>query len=180
MKLYCPVCDCKQEIEIIEKEETYSVKGEPITIMASVCTCVTCHEEILSLEYDDNNICKAYAIYRSRHNLLQPEEIKAIREQYNITQVTFARILGVGDKTIARYENGSLQDEAINNLIFLAKDPKNFAALLEKNQNSISCEERERLKWLCGHVTFYAEWRNKPSIFSYGNYSQAVQMTSCA
>ena len=33
MKLYCPVCNSKQEVSIISKEETYPVKGEPITIM---------------------------------------------------------------------------------------------------------------------------------------------------
>lgn len=101
MKLYCPVCNSKQEVSIISKEETYPVKGEPITIMASICTCASCGEEILSLQHDDDNLRRAYAIYRSRHNLLQSEEIKAIRDQYGISQVNFARILGVGDKTIA-------------------------------------------------------------------------------
>ena len=71
----------------------------------------------MSFEYDDDNLRKAYAEYRTRHGLLQPHEIKAIREKYGISQVNFARIIGVEDKTITRYENGSLQDEAINNLI---------------------------------------------------------------
>lgn len=179
MKLYCPVCDSKQEVSIISKEETYPVKGEPITIMANICTCASCGEEILSLQHDDDNLRRAYAIYRSRHNLLQPEEIKKIREQYGISQVNFARILGVGDKTIARYENGSLQDEAINNLILLAKNPENFGILLEKNKAAIPPEEAERLMQINGSVKVYTVWENKQSPFAY-SFNQEAQMISCA
>ena len=60
MKQYCPVCDCEQKVKIVRKEETYSVKGEPITIEANVCTCAKCHEEIMSLEYDSDNLRRAY------------------------------------------------------------------------------------------------------------------------
>lgn len=138
MKQYCPVCGNEQEVKLVKKEETYPVKGEQITIQATVCTCAQCGEELMSFEYDDDNLRKAYAEYRTRHGLLQPHEIKAIREKYGISQVNFARIIGVGDKTVARYENGSLQDEAINNLIMLAGDPKNFAQLLDKNEHLYS------------------------------------------
>lgn len=124
--MYCPTCECEQEILLVQKEETYPVKGEPITINATVCTCAHCGEEIMSIEYDDGNLRKAYAKYRSRHGLLQPEEIKAIREQYGVSQVEFARIIGVDDNAIARYENGSLQDEAANTQILLARDHKSF------------------------------------------------------
>lgn len=167
MKQFCPVCGCVQEIRLIQKEETYPVKGENITIAATVCVCATCGEEILSFDYDDDNLRKAYAKYRSSHALLQPDEIKAIREQYGISQVTFARIIGVGDKTIARYENGSLQDEAINNLIVLAQDPKNFALLLDKNEQVISHDEVKRLRETLGCVKVFAVWSNTQSDYTY-------------
>ena len=124
--MYCPACEREREIFLIRKDETYPVKGEPITVRATVCLCAYCGEEIMSPEYDDDNLRKAYAKYRSLHGLLQPEEIKAIREQYGVSQVAFARIIGVDDKAIARYENGSLQDEATNDRIMLARDHKKF------------------------------------------------------
>lgn len=146
MKRYCPHCMCEKEVFLKAKEETYSVKGTNITILAEVVTCKTCGEEIMDFEYDDINLGKAYAAYRRLNNLLTPQQIKAIRERYEISQVAFARILGVGDKTIARYENGSLQDEAINNLIMLAKDPYNFQKLLNKNKTKISKDEFDRIE----------------------------------
>ncbi len=105
----------------------------------------------MSFEYDDDNLRKAYAKYRSLHGLLQPEEIKAIREQYGVSQVAFARIIGVDDKAIARYEKGSLQDEAINNLIMLVRDPENFVRLLKKNKNLITVKEVRHLIGVVHH-----------------------------
>lgn len=163
MKYYCPACESEQETLVIQKQETYPVKGEPTPIQANVCTCAKCGEEIMTLQYDDDNLRRAYAKYRSRHGLLQPEEIKAIREQYEVSQITFARIIGVGDKTIARYENGSLQDEAINNLILLAKDPKNFLLLLDRNESKIAPEEAERLRKTFGEVRVFVRWSNTQS-----------------
>ena len=167
MKQYCPVCGCEQEIRLIPKKETYPVKGEGITITANVCTCKKCGEEIMSFDYDDDNLRKAYEKYRSLHGLLQPNEIKAIREQYGVSQVNFARIIGVGDKTIARYENGSLQDEAINNLIMLSKDPKNFMQLLDKNKTFISHDEVNRLRKFFGQARVLVIWENAQDDYTY-------------
>ena len=72
MKQYCPVCGCEQDVLLIQKEETYPVKGEDITIDATVCTCAHCGEELLNVDYDDNNLRKAYAKYRAAHKLLTP------------------------------------------------------------------------------------------------------------
>ena len=159
-KLYCPKCHSQQNVRFVEKTETFPVKGENVAVQATVCTCASCGEELLSPEYDDATLRAAYSIYRERHGLLQPSEIKEIREQYQVSQTSFARILGVGDKTIARYENGSLQDEAINNLILLARNPENFHKLLEKNKNKLSADEINRLEKQLGLATVYIKWEN--------------------
>ena len=83
---------------------------------------------------DDKNLVKAFRIYREKHNLLQPEEIKNIREKYGLTQMAFAQILGLGDKTIARYEAGSIQDAAPNTLISLSRYPNVFKEMVETNK----------------------------------------------
>ena len=130
---YCPVCNSEQEVLLIQKEETYLMRGEPFTIDVTVCTRAHCGEEIMTEEYDDDNLRKAYAKYRTRHGLLQPEESKAIREQYGVSQIAFARMVGEDDKAIARYENGSLQTKAANDRIMLARDHKNFLLLKQRN-----------------------------------------------
>lgn len=75
---------------------------------------------------------KLYNEYRKLNSFLLPEEIKSIREKYGVTQVEFAQILGLGNKTITRYENGSLQNVAHNNLIkIVERNPEEFLKLLK-------------------------------------------------
>lgn len=138
MSMYCPNCDSEVESVVRDMSETYPVKGEEVTISAHVRICCCCGEQMWDEELDSKNLQMAFSIYRQRHNLLQPVEIRMIREKYGLSQVAFARILGFGDKTIARYENGSIPDAAQNNLIDLIQHPSNFEELLEKNKEKIS------------------------------------------
>lgn len=142
MKAYCEHCRESRETEVIQIAEEISVKGFPINIDATVRVCSDCKSRIGDNSLDDANLDKAFREYRNAKGLLMPEQIKAIRESYRLSQVAFAKILGLGDKTIARYENGSLQEEAQNNLILLMQDPNNFRILLEKNKDELSADDR--------------------------------------
>lgn len=137
----CPNCNSEVESVVRTVLETYPVKGEEITINAQVRFCLCCNQEIWDDELDAQNLLDAFAEYRKRHDLLQPAEIRMIREKYGLSQVAFARVLGLGDKTIARYENGSIADSAQNNLIELMRQPSNFKMLLEKNKAKITKQD---------------------------------------
>lgn len=141
--MYCPICDREVESVVRVVSETYPVKGEEVTIDAHVRFCVHCDEELWDEELDAQNLLDAFAAYRRKHSLLQPAEIRATREKYGLSQTAFARVLGFGDKTITRYENGSIADAAQKNLIYLAQEPRNFKTLLEKNQDRISPADYE-------------------------------------
>ncbi len=136
--MFCPTCNSIVDSIVEVVQETYPVKGEDITIDAHVRFCACCHTDIWDDELDSQNLLDAYAVYRRKHGLLQPEDIRATRENYALSQTAFARILGLGDKTITRYENGSIPDTAPNNLIFLCQQPSIFENLLEKNKDKIS------------------------------------------
>lgn len=141
--MYCPKCQAEVSTVVQEMTESYPVKGEPVLVEAQVRICSVCGEEVWDDVLDSQNLRRAYAQYRKTHGLLQPEEIQEIRELYGLSQVVFARILGLGDKTVARYENGSLADAAQNNLIALARDPENFRQLLEMSRCRITDQDYE-------------------------------------
>lgn len=136
--IFCVSCREDRNYEMRKERETYPVKGEPITIEANVTYCNVCGEKIWNQELDDENIITAFRVYRDKYRLLQPEEIKNIREKYDLTQVAFAQILGLGDKTIAQYETGSIQDAAPNTLISLSQYPDVFKNIVELNKVRIS------------------------------------------
>jgi len=145
-KLLCPACLKTVAPSVIEREETLPVRGEDVTVLAKVAVCPACGEDIGTDTLDDATLTAAYHIYRSRHGLLQPEHIRAIRSKYGLGQKAFARLLGWGDVTLARYETGSLQSKSHDTALRLAEDPDHVRELLRLHGNRLSPEQRETLE----------------------------------
>jgi len=66
---------------------------------------------------------RALVAYRSRYDLLSPDEIRSIRERHHLTQAQLARLLRLGGKTISRWESGrNIQTAAMDVLLRLIRD----------------------------------------------------------
>ncbi len=146
MMNYCEICGKEVETKIISRKETFKVCGEDIEVDAQVMVCVDCGEEIFCEELDSATLISAYNEYRKKHKLLLPEEIKKIREQYGLSQRSFAKLLNWGDKTICRYENGSVQDRAHNSLLLFLREPENMRTYLTENE--VMLDERQKARLL--------------------------------
>lgn len=124
-KSFCT--ECEKDVKI-KKETRENVQrligGKLITGNLIVCHCTECGAIVSIPEYERLNDKEFFSKYRQECGLLQPEEIKATREKYGLSQANFAKLLGMGEKTITRYENGSVQDEAHDTLIRAAQDAK--------------------------------------------------------
>jgi putative zinc finger/helix-turn-helix YgiT family protein len=65
----------------------------------------------------------AVAIYRRKHGLLSADEIRSIRERFNLTQAELARLLRLGGNTVSRWESGrNVQSAAMDVLLLLIRD----------------------------------------------------------
>ena len=126
MKKYCEECRREVDTKIVKKTEIYKVCREAVEVEAQILVCIDCGEELYCEELDNATLINAYNIYRRKHKLLLPEEIKKIREQYGLSQRGFSKLLNWGDKTICRYENGSIQDKAHNSLLLFYVNYCNF------------------------------------------------------
>lgn len=84
---------------------------------------------------------KSFFLHIKGKNLPLPEEIKAIRNKYNLTQKAFSILLGFGEKTITRYENGSIQDDTHNLLIKLMDDQETFKKVWKIRKNLLTEKE---------------------------------------
>ncbi len=146
MRKYCEECGREVETKVITEKETYDVCGEPIEVDAQILVCAECREQFYCEELDNATLIRAYNEYRIRHKLLLPEEIKKIREQYGLSQRSFGRLLNWGDKTICRYENGSIQDKAHNSLLLFLREPENMRTYLTENE--IVLNEKQKAKLL--------------------------------
>lgn len=146
MRKYCEECGREVETKIITRKEVYDVCGESIEVEAQVLVCAECGEEFYCEELDSTTLIRAYDEYRRRHKLLLPEDIRKIREQYGLSQRSFAKLLNWGDKTICRYENGSIQDKAHNSLLLFLREPENMRTYLTENE--VVLEEKQKAKLL--------------------------------
>ena len=146
MMEYCDTCGKEVKAKIISRQETFNVCGEDITVEAQVLVCTECGEELFCEKLDSATLVNAYNEYRRKHKLLLPDEIKKIREQYGLSQRSFAKLLNWGDTTICRDENGSVQDKAHNSLLLFLRDPENMRTYLTENETAL--DERQKAKLL--------------------------------
>lgn len=145
MMNYCEACGKEVEAKVISRKEIFNVCGEDIEVNAQVMVCADCGEELFCEELDSATLIDAYNEYRKKHKLLLPEEIKKIREQYGLSQRSFAKLLNWGDKTICRYENGSVQDRAHNSLLLFLREPENMRTYLTENEVMLDERQKSRL-----------------------------------
>jgi HTH-type transcriptional regulator/antitoxin MqsA len=77
---------------------------------------------------------RASAIIRGEEGLLAPAEIKAIRKSIGLTQPQLEDLLGVGPKTVGRWEKGTvIQNGGTDTLLRLIRDvPEALHHLLDK------------------------------------------------
>ena len=105
---FCSTCGDFTSSSIKNTTETFHVRGIDITITSPARICENCGEIIFDEVLDDEKLKLVYRAYREQKGMLQPEEIRAIRERRNLTQEECSKVLGFN---VARYENGSLQSE---------------------------------------------------------------------
>jgi len=143
---FCPNCEEYTDVTPRVEKEVYNVRGDPIEIEAEVVICQECGEKVFDEERDSSNLEKAYKVYRDKHNLLSPDEIRSIREKYGLSQRAVSRLLGCGEITIHRYENGAIQDNAHDNLLRSIADPKNMQRFFETNRDKLPTYTVARLE----------------------------------
>lgn len=136
----CPICEGVRNLIYGSQKEKVMVRGEEIDVPVKLFYCPTGDHYFQSFDDDEERTQLAYREYRDRKGFLQPEEIKKIREQYGLSQRTFARFLKWGDITVHRYESGAIQDDAHNDVLLLIKSFEDFIKYFDKKKNSIDPE----------------------------------------
>jgi putative zinc finger/helix-turn-helix YgiT family protein len=100
------------------------INGEEITVpSASHLKCPKCGEIVLRFQEAKRLHEDASEIYRRKQGLLSADDIRAIRERFNLTQADLARLLRLGANTVSRWESGrNVQTAAMDMLLRLIRD----------------------------------------------------------
>jgi len=101
--------------------------GEEFTVLVNGLQCTECALATLDNEHSGEFTRLISDAYREKHGLLTGKQIREARKGLGVSQEEFAHYLGVGPASVNRWENGQIQDEAMNELILLKTDL--FAAM---------------------------------------------------
>lgn len=143
-KIYidCPLCEKCHEVEERERMTSVTLKGEEVMYEERFYFCENAEKEeseFTSASMMNENLLKARNAYRIKKGLLTSDEIVAIRENYGLSQIDLARLLGWGEATVSRYESKAIQDEAYDTMLRLVKDnPLKALEFLKKNNKKFS------------------------------------------
>lgn len=132
--------ECGGELRAIHSAASFEIGRRKAVVEVHRFQCADCGEEMFTPEQADAAQIAAADEFRRQDGLLTPREILAIRDSYRLTQAQFEKVLGVGPKTVVRWERGTVfQNPATDQLLRVIREvPQAFAFLAKKN--GVVCE----------------------------------------
>ncbi len=127
----CPECDHRR-LQPTVTTLSGATHGESFDLVSDALVCPGCGFKTISVEKMGEFGLRVADAYRIKHGLLTSTQIKDRRLDLGMNQQQFANYVGVGSSSVKRWELGSIQDVAMNDLILLKTDlQKASANLLE-------------------------------------------------
>ncbi|MCP4701742.1 MAG: type II toxin-antitoxin system MqsA family antitoxin [Gammaproteobacteria bacterium] len=119
-KKLCPVCG-EGKLSMRQTKTELEYCGKQATLPILFAECDVCGSEIARDEESRANKRTVLRFHKQVSGLLSGGEIRAIREQYNLTQTLAAKLLG-GPTAFSKYENDdAMHSEAMDNLLRLMR-----------------------------------------------------------
>lgn len=118
----CPRCGTM--MDDVRDELFYPVNGQQVRVAeSSHLRCPKCEEVVLRHQDARRLRERAFEQFRREQKLLSAEEIRAIRERFELTQGALAQLLRLGSNTVSRWESGrTVQSAALDVLLRLIRD----------------------------------------------------------
>ena len=137
---YCPLCEAPGVTTILHQDSfDYRLRGGKVTLHATIPVrcCGACEFEYI----DDEGAQIKHAAVCKHLGVLSPTEVRAIREGHGLNRETFARITGLEEATLEKWERGALiQNRADDNYLRLLESPENLPRLRGDETRAGSCD----------------------------------------
>jgi HTH-type transcriptional regulator / antitoxin MqsA len=114
---------CGGEMDHVHEDAEIQIGNRTAVVGVSRSRCKDCGEIFYTPEEMDAAQMAAAEQLRKEDNLLGPADIRDIRAQYDLTQAQLEKLLGVGPKTVVRWERGTVfQSRSTDVLLRLIHD----------------------------------------------------------
>lgn len=130
-KIDSPFADCKAVLNVAPQKMSF--RKEEFDVYDYYYVCDETKKEFTTAEATDLTLKQLYNQYRENNNILFPEQIKKLREQYGLTPVKMSEVLGFGENVFRNYEKGEIPSKSNAKTLDLITNPDNFIELAEKS-----------------------------------------------
>ena len=115
-KEVCPLCS--GHLRSAEAVREVRIGSRSARVLDEFVLCASCGEEFYGPGQMDAALRRAATVLREDEGLLSEKKIKALRERLGLSQRAFEQLLGVGPKTVVRWEKGTVfQNRATDSLL---------------------------------------------------------------
>jgi HTH-type transcriptional regulator/antitoxin MqsA len=129
----CPICGAT--VTSVTGPIDVGLGARRVMVEAEHLACTECGERFHPPGQVDALQREAAAESRRQDRLLTPDEIRQVRERLGMSQAAFERLLGVGAKTVVRWERGTVsQNRTTDALIRLVDAVPGVSAFLRELQ----------------------------------------------
>lgn len=134
MEFYCDYCNKEIQHPIIAHiPRVIVINKETFNVMEDVAYCPICNFIMHTPEYEEAALRHAYDLYRRKHHMLQPSDIKYYRKKYCLPQWAASALLGLKD--IGLFERGTLQNNSTEAILDILKHPAQLLKRLNKRDD---------------------------------------------
>jgi len=124
-----------KEMQIIKEKRKSVFRKEEFDIVFHAYKCEDTGELFEDESFAELNYNQVLNKYREKHSIPFPEQIKSIREKYDVSQNKMSGILGFGVNTYRQYENGEMPSISNARLIKMIEDPHEFKKAVHLNKD---------------------------------------------
>ena len=131
----CENCEEDVEYKLGKIKKKLMMRGIEIEVELYRGFCNQCGHEVYPAKYDKINYLIAHDEYKKKVGLLTSEDIIRMRKKRGMSQRDLANFIQCGEKNIARYERGAIQDRVFDYLIRLVDDDEAYEQMKKLNKS---------------------------------------------
>jgi HTH-type transcriptional regulator/antitoxin MqsA len=103
---------CESEAHLVTEPRELPEGGRTVLVDDTFYRCSNCGETFYVGKMAEESFRAAAAAVRREDGLLEPDEIREIRAMYGLSQASLERLIHSGEKTVVRWERGSVAQNA--------------------------------------------------------------------
>lgn len=120
-----------KDMKIVREYRNLKFRNDDFKVLFHAYRCEDTGEQFEDKAFAELNYNQLVNQYREKYSILFPEQIRSIRQKYNLSAVKMSDVLGFGTNVYRQYEAGEVPSQSNAKLIKLADDPHEFRKLVQ-------------------------------------------------